>query len=71
MNAGKAKTGIEFEIARVAKSHCPAPDRTFVMGMIEMAEFTDLINRHEANEYRDKLDLKFCERNDYLKRVSP
>ena len=40
------------------------------MGMIELAEFVGLINRHEANEYRDKLDLKFCERNDHLKRVS-
>ncbi|WP_223528312.1 hypothetical protein [Pseudomonas sp. A-RE-23] len=70
MSADKAKAAIDLEIAKVSRSHCPVPDRTFVMGMIELAEFIDLLNRHEANAYRDKLDLKFCERNDYLKRAS-
>ncbi|WP_457967685.1 hypothetical protein M1D68_16090 [Pseudomonas sp. R4-84] len=54
----------------MARSCTPIPDRTYLMGMIEMAEFAELIPRHEANTYRDKLDLKFCERNDHLKRVS-
>ncbi|UQI33057.1 hypothetical protein M3M50_10650 [Pseudomonas bijieensis] len=70
MNAKLAKSAIELESAKISRSHCPVADRTFVMGMIDLAEIADLINRHEANAYRDALDLKFCERNDYLKRAS-
>jgi hypothetical protein len=65
-----ATSRLDLEIAKMARSCTPIPDRTFVMGMIELAEFVGLINRHEANDYRDRLDLKFCERNDHLKRVS-
>jgi len=65
-----ATSRLDLEIAKMARSCTPIPDRTYVMGMIEMAEFAELIPRHEANTYRDRLDLKFCERNDHLKRVS-
>ncbi|WP_236202503.1 hypothetical protein [Pseudomonas carnis] len=52
------------------KSCTPVPDRTFVMGMIEMAEFAEIINTPTANRYRDALDAKFVERNAELKRTA-
>ena len=52
------------------KSCTPVPDRTFVMGMIEMAEFADLVDAATANRYRDALDAKFVERNEQLKRAA-
>ncbi|MFJ4542993.1 hypothetical protein ACIP1X_05235 [Pseudomonas sp. NPDC088885] len=59
-----------LEIAKMRKSCTPVPDRTFVMGMIEMAEFAQIIDTRTANPYRDALDAKFVERNGYLKGVS-
>jgi hypothetical protein len=41
------------------------------MGMIELAEVAELIDRATANRFRDALDAKFCERNDFLKRTTP
>lgn len=70
MSAQKAVAGIEFEIARIALSLSPTPDRTFVMGMIELAELAELINRATANRYRDALDTKYCERAAFLKRTA-
>jgi hypothetical protein len=67
----KAIAGIEFEIERLSRSFSPVPDRTFVMGMIELAEVAELIDRATANRFRDALDAKFCERNDFLKRTNP
>ncbi|MFJ4587870.1 hypothetical protein ACIP1Z_11260 [Pseudomonas moraviensis] len=59
-----------LEIAKMRKSCTPVPDRTFVMGMIEMAEFAEIIDTRTANRYRDALDAKFVERNGSLKGVS-
>ena len=59
-----------LEIAKMRKSCTPVPDRTFVMGMIEMAEFAEIIDIRTANRYRDALDAKFVERNAHLKGVS-
>lgn len=59
-----------LEIAKMRKSCTPVPDRTFVMGMIEMAEFAEIIDTPTANRYRDALDAKFVERNAHLKGVS-
>ena len=59
-----------LEIAKMRKSCTPVPDRTFVMGMIEMAEFAQIIDTPTANRYRDALDAKFVERNAHLKGVS-
>jgi hypothetical protein len=59
-----------LEIAKMRKSCTPVPDRTFVMGMIEMAEFAEIIDARTANRYRDALDAKFVERNTHLKGVS-
>ncbi|NWC38386.1 hypothetical protein [Pseudomonas tolaasii] len=58
-----------LEIAKMRKSCTPVPDRTFIMGMIEMAEFAEIINTPTANRYRDALDAKFVERNAELKRA--
>lgn len=63
-----ARLGVE--IAKMRKSCTPVPDRTFVMGMIEMAEFAEIIDARTANRYRDALDAKFVERNTHLKGVS-
>ncbi len=70
MSREKALAGIQMEIARMARSCSPVPDRTFVMGMIEMAEFCGLLSRLEANKYRDDLDAKFSARHAHLKRVA-
>ncbi|MBS4081850.1 hypothetical protein [Pseudomonas rustica] len=59
-----------LEIAKMRKSCTPVPDRTFVMGMIEMAEFAQIIDTRTANRCRDALDAKFVERNTHLKGVS-
>lgn len=59
-----------LEIAKMKKSCTPVPDRTFVMGMIEMAEFADLVDSPTANRYRDALDAKFVERKAELKRAA-
>ncbi len=63
-----ARLGVE--ITKMKRSCTPAPDRTFVMGMIEMAESASLIDTRTANRYRDALDAKFIERNQHLKRAA-
>ncbi|PXX60717.1 hypothetical protein SAMN05660489_04358 [Pseudomonas sp. LAMO17WK12:I10] len=70
MNDVKASSGIEYEISKISRTHNPAQDRTFVMGMIELAEFAELIDTPTANRYRDALDAKFIERNQELKRTA-
>ncbi|MGS0546565.1 hypothetical protein LOY27_09600 [Pseudomonas atacamensis] len=59
-----------LEIAKMRKSCTPVPDRTFVMGMIEMAEFAEIIDTPTANRYRNALDAKFVERRALLQGVS-
>jgi hypothetical protein len=58
-----------LEVAKMKRSCTPVPDRTFVMGMIEMAEFAEIIDTRTANRYRDALDAKFIERSAHLKRA--
>ncbi|ASN67341.1 hypothetical protein 7F11_31 [uncultured Caudovirales phage] len=70
MNTPTALARLGLEIAKMKKSCTPVPDRTFVMGMIEMAEFAEIINTPTANRYRDALDAKFVERNAELKRTA-
>ena len=70
MNTPTALARLGLEIAKMKKSCTPVPDRTFVMGMIEMAEFAEIINTPTANRYRDALDAKFVERNAALKRAA-
>jgi hypothetical protein len=70
MNQESALARLGLEIAKMRKSCTPVPDHTFVMGMIEMAEFAEIIDTCTANRYRDALDAKFVERNTHLKGVS-
>ena len=70
MSNATALARLGLEIAKMKKSCTPVPDRTFVMGMIEMAEFADLVDSPTANRYRDALDAKFVERNAELKRAA-
>lgn len=59
-----------LEVAKMRRSCTPVPDRTFVMGMIEMAEFAEIIDTRTANRYRNALDAKFVERRALLQGVS-
>lgn len=68
MNATVAIARLGLEIAKMSRSCTPVPDRTFAMGMIEMAEFADLIDLPTADRYRDALDAKFVQRNEQIKR---
>lgn len=70
MNASVALARLGLEVAKMSRSCTPVPDRTFAMGMIEMAEFAELIDTRTANRYRDALDAKFIERNQELKRTA-
>ena len=70
MSSQVALARLGLEIAKMRKSCTPVPDRTFVMGMIEMAEFAQIIDTPTANRYRDALDAKFVERNAELKRAA-
>jgi hypothetical protein len=70
MNKHVAIARLGLEISKMKRSFSPVPDRTFVMGMIEMAEFAEIIDTPTANRYRDALDAKFIERNEHLKRVT-
>ena len=70
MNTHTALARLGLEIAKMKKSCTPVPDRTFAMGMIEMAEFADLVDSPTANRYRDALDAKFVKRNAELKRAA-
>lgn len=69
MSSSAAMARLGLEVAKMSRSCTPVPDRTFSMGMIEMAEFAELIDSRTANRYRDALDAKFVERNDHLKRA--
>lgn len=56
MNQSRAALAIEYELAKISVSRSPVPDHTFVMGMIGLAEFCDLIDQPTANRYRNELD---------------
>jgi hypothetical protein len=66
----KAISAIEYEVAKIGVTHSPVPDHTFVMGMIELAEFCELIDQATANQYRNKLDEKRAKRVSQLKGVA-
>lgn len=70
MNNAKAISVIEYELAKIGVSHSPAPDHTFVMGMIELAEFCELIDSAAANQYRADLDEKLAKRKDELRGIT-
>lgn len=58
MSIHQAQARIELEIARLAFSAQPAQDRTFIEGMIEMAEFLGQIPYQDAACYREALAIK-------------
>ncbi|MEO8644545.1 hypothetical protein [Pseudomonas sp.] len=66
----KAISAIEYEVAKIGVTHSPVPDHTFAMGMIELAEFCELIDRTTANRYRNELDDKRAKRINDLKGVA-
>ncbi|MGY2258156.1 hypothetical protein [Pseudomonas sp. SDO55104_S430] len=66
----RAVSAIEYEVAKIGVTHSPAPDHTFVMGMIELAEFCELIDPATANKYRNELDQKRDKRINDLRGVA-
>lgn len=70
MSAHQAHAYIELEIARISKSQTPAPDRTYIEGMIEMAAFLGYLPRQDADCYREALAIKTGNRVVQLRRVA-
>jgi len=70
MSDQKAALAIEFAVAMIGATHSPVPDHTFVMGMIELAEFCELIDPVTANRYRNELDDKRTKRINDLRGVA-
>ncbi|WP_027921532.1 hypothetical protein [Pseudomonas sp. URMO17WK12:I12] len=70
MSVNRAISAIEYEVAKIGVTHSPVPDHTFVMGMIELAEFCELIEPAAANRYRNELDEKRAKRISDLKGVA-
>ncbi|MEB0170056.1 hypothetical protein [Pseudomonas sp. CCC4.4] len=68
--AEKATAAIAYEISRMPFSITPTPDNTFVRGMIELAEMSELVDRVAANRYRAALDTKYQARLNHLKGVA-
>lgn len=58
MSIHQANAYIELEIAKISRSTTPAPDRTFIEGMIEMAVWLGQLSFQDAESYRQVLALK-------------
>ena len=58
MSADLAHARIGLEIAKIARSSTPAQDRTFIEGMIEMAECLSQITYQDSESYRQALAIK-------------
>lgn len=58
MSIHQAHAYIELEIARMSRSIYPAPDRTFIEGMIEMAAYLGYLTHQDADCYREALAVK-------------
>lgn len=58
MSKDAADAYLGLAIARLAKSPTPAPDRTFIEGAIDMAEFLGQLTYQEAALYREALAIK-------------
>lgn len=67
MSHDLAHARIGLEIARIAKSHSPVQDRTFVEGMIEMAAYLSQITYQESESYREALIRKTGNRVEALR----
>lgn len=68
--SNRAASAIEYETAKIGVTKTPVPDHTFVMGMIELAEFCELIDPPTANKYRNELDQKRDKRINDLRGVA-
>lgn len=67
MTSDLANARIGLEIAKVARSYTPAQDRTFIEGMIEMADCLSQITYQESECYREALAVKAGNRVDALR----
>ncbi|KFE50109.1 hypothetical protein IV01_25850 [Pseudomonas syringae] len=67
MSMDPAVAFIEMEVAKIARSSSPAPDMSFVMGMIEIAQFVHLLDKPEADRYRDRVERTCADRVEQLR----
>lgn len=58
MSIHQAHAYIELEIAKISNSHTPAPDRSFIEGMIEMAVYLEQLPAADGELYREALAIK-------------
>lgn len=70
MSKDLAHAYIGLKIAQLAKSPTPAPDRTFVEGAIDMAEFLGQLTYQEAALYREALAIKAGNRVEKIRRAA-
>lgn len=70
MSFDPAVAFIEMEIAKLARSSTPAPDMSFVMGMIEIAQFVHLFDKPAADRYRDEVERKHAARVEQLRGIA-
>jgi hypothetical protein len=61
---------IELEIAKIGRSPTPGPDMSFVMGMIEIAQFVELFDKPAADRYRDEVERKHADRVEQLRKAA-
>jgi hypothetical protein len=65
-----AHSAIELEIARLSRSPTPSADRSFIMGMIEMACLLDQVSQAKGESYREQLAIKAGDRIEALRRAA-
>lgn len=70
MSVHMAHACIQLEIAKISRSPTPAADRSFVMGMIEMACLLEQLPHADAESYREALAIKTGNRIDAIRRAA-
>lgn len=70
MSAHVADAYIQLEITRLARSHAPAADKTYITGLIDMAVMLDQLPHNDAEAYRETLDRKAGDRIESLRRAA-
>lgn len=67
MSPHLADAYLALAIARIARSPTPTPDRTFIEGAIDMAEFLGQLTYQEAALYREALAIKAGDRAEKIR----
>lgn len=70
MSIHVAHAYINLEITRLARSGTPAADKTYIMGLIDMAVMLGHLPHEDAEAYRDTVDRKAGNRNAELRNAT-